>query len=65
MIDTYDNKQTFFTSINKCVQQMKINQNHLRTLIFSGRMFNKRYAFRNFKLRDQIETEDNQQRSYS
>jgi hypothetical protein len=54
MFDTVEKKEIFFTSINECIEKMKIKKAHLNTIIYTGRLFKKRYSFRYYYLRDNI-----------
>lgn len=54
MIDTESGEETFFTSYKKAVEKMGIHPGHLRTLLHDKRLFKKRYAFKLFKLKDNL-----------
>jgi HNH endonuclease len=54
MMDHETMQDTFFTSCYKVIEKMGIHEDHLRTLIYSGRRFNKRYTFKLFKLKENL-----------
>lgn len=51
MIDTTTGEEVFFPSFKMCCNKIEIHEDHLRTLIFSGRLFKKRYSFKLFEVR--------------
>jgi hypothetical protein len=63
MTDKNTGVETFFTSINKCINIVGIAKAHLNTLIYNKRLFRKQFGFRYFKLRESLEFEVNQQPS--
>lgn len=54
MTDTQTGEETFFTSVKKAVEAVGIHYDHLRTLTYDKRLFKKRYAFKMFKLKDNL-----------
>lgn len=54
MTDMLTGEETFFTSCKKVVEVMGIAYSHLRTLVYDGRLFKKKYAFKMFKLKKEL-----------
>lgn len=54
MLDKETGKEKFFTSINNCVKEMGIAATHLETLMYTSRLFKKRYLFTRFNLKRNI-----------
>lgn len=52
MTDMVTGEETFFPSLKHCCDGVGIEKAHLQTLIFSGRLFKKRYVFKLFDIRD-------------
>ena len=53
--DTTTGEEMFFTSIYKGLKFFNINRSRLRNYIFKGILLDKRYKFRLFKIKDEIE----------
>ena len=57
VFDHETNKEEFDVTYEDTLKRLGLKQDHLQTLIFSGRRFKKRYSFKYFKFKESIEEE--------
>lgn len=54
MVDTVTGEETFFTSYEKAAEVTRLYLGYIRILAGNGKVFGKRYAFKKFKLKEEI-----------